>query len=228
MKPALLLVEDEQAIADTLIFALSHAGVDVMHAGTLAAARAHWATRQVDIVLLDLGLPDGSGLDFCRELRKAGEVPILILSARSEEVDRIVGLELGADDYVSKPFSPREVSLRVQTILRRAAPARQLPSSSDATLEISGQRARFGGLWLDLTRRELQLLQVLMRSPGRIYSRDALLDLVWGQDADSMDRTVDTHIKTLRAKLRSVDPARDVIITHRGLGYSLAGESSRK
>lgn len=225
MKPALLLVEDEQAIADTLIFALSHAGLDVTQAGTLAAARAHWAARQADMVLLDLGLPDGSGLDFCRELRKSSEVPILILSARGEEVDRIVGLELGADDYVRKPFSPREVSLRVQTILRRTV-SRQLPT--DTTLEVSGQRVRFGGIWLDLTRRELQLLQVLMRLPGRIYPRETLLDLVWGHDADSMDRTVDTHIKTLRAKLRSADPTRDVIVTHRGLGYSFANELSGK
>ena len=219
MNPTLLLVEDELAIADTLIYALSHAGLHVAHAATLAAARVSWATAAADIVLLDLGLPDGSGLDFCRELRRTSEVPIVILSARSDEVDRIVGLELGADDYVTKPFSPREVGLRVQTILRRAAP--RLPSAP-TSLEITGQRARLAGQWLDLTRRELQVLQVLMRAPGRIFSRDVLLDLVWGHDAESLDRTVDTHIKTLRTKLRCADPSQDLIVTHRGLGYSLA------
>jgi two-component system, OmpR family, catabolic regulation response regulator CreB len=222
MKPTLLLVEDEPAIADTLVFALSQAGLHVAHAATLAAARASWLNAVADIVLLDLGLPDGSGLDFCRELRRTSEVPIVILSARSDEVDRIVGLELGADDYVTKPFSPREVSLRVQTILRRAAPRSQPLGKA---LEITDQRARLAGQWLDLTRRELQLLQVLMRAPGRIFSRDVLLDLVWGQDADSLDRTVDTHIKTLRAKLRSAEPSTDVIVTHRGLGYSLAADA---
>ena len=218
--PDILLVEDEPAIADTLIYSLTAVGCAVHHVATLAQARAHLIHATPALVVLDLGLPDGSGLDLCREIRRTSEVPILMLTAKSDEVDRIVGLELGADDYVTKPFSPREVGLRIKTILRRVQtnPVSVVPAKA---FVIDGDRASFAGMWLDLTRRELHLLQRLLSTPGRIYSRDALLDLVWGQDAESMERTVDTHIKTLRAKLRSVDPTHDVIITHRGLGYSL-------
>lgn len=191
------------------------------------------ATETPSLVILDLGLPDGSGLDLCREIRRdvgpVNDVPILMLTAMSDEVDRIVGLELGADDYVSKPFSPREVCLRVKTILRRvrvpdelqSAPNTCTATASQFELDVAGQRTRYASLWLDLTRRELHLLQLLLQRPGHIYSRETLLDRVWGRDAESMERTVDTHIKTLRAKLRSADPTRDPIITHRGLGYSL-------
>jgi two-component system catabolic regulation response regulator CreB len=220
LPPDILLVEDEPAIADTLIYSLTAAGFVVQHVPTLAAARSYLNTAMPALVVLDLGLPDGSGLDLCREIRRTSEVPILMLTAKSDEVDRIVGLELGADDYVTKPFSPREVGLRIKTILRRSQTS-HVPTPAPNALLMDGERAYFAGTWLDLTRRELQLLQRLLSTPGRIYSRDALLDLVWGQDAESMERTVDTHIKTLRAKLRSVDPTRDVIVTHRGLGYSL-------
>ncbi len=216
----ILLVEDEPAIADTLIYSLTAAGFAVHHVAALASARAYLINGMPALVVLDLGLPDGSGLDLCREIRRTSEVPILMLTAKSDEVDRIVGLELGADDYVTKPFSPREVGLRIKTILRRVQTSLVTAASAKA-FEVDGDRACFAGTWLDLTRRELHLLQRLLSTPGRIYSRDALLDLVWGQDAESMERTVDTHIKTLRAKLRSVDPTRDVIVTHRGLGYSL-------
>ena len=221
--PEILLVEDEPAIADTLIYSLTAAGCTVHHAATLALARAALARSIPALVVLDLGLPDGSGLDLCREIRRVSEVPILMLTAKSDEVDRIVGLELGADDYVTKPFSPREVVLRIKTILRRShvSPATTASAPSAHVFEQEGDRAKFAGVWLDLTRRELHLLQRLLSAPGRIYSRDALLDLVWGQDAESMERTVDTHIKTLRAKLRNIDPTRELIVTHRGLGYSL-------
>jgi two-component system, OmpR family, catabolic regulation response regulator CreB len=232
-----LIVEDEIAIADTLVYALNAAGLLARHVATLAEARTALNAATPDLLILDLGLPDGSGLDLCREIRRGStpgsargstlsEIPILMLTAMSDEVDRIVGLELGADDYVTKPFSPREVCLRVKTILRRArngaATEDALPSSA-ITFEIdtNGQRVRYANQWLDLTRRELHLLQLLLQAPGRIYSRETLLDRVWGRDAESMERTVDTHIKTLRAKLRTADPACDPIVTHRGLGYSI-------
>lgn len=220
LPPDILLVEDEPAIADTLIYSLTGAGCGVHHVATLAAARSYLGTSMPALVVLDLGLPDGSGLDLCREIRRVSEVPILMLTAKNDEVDRIVGLELGADDYVTKPFSPREVGLRIKTILRRTQTSPAATAGPKA-FQMDGDRVCFAGMWLDLTRRELHLLQRLLSTPGRIYSRDALLDLVWGQDAESMERTVDTHIKTLRAKLRSVDPTHDVIVTHRGLGYSL-------
>jgi two-component system, OmpR family, catabolic regulation response regulator CreB len=226
-----LIVEDELAIADALLYSLRGAGFVCVHVATLHDAREFIATQTPALLILDLGLPDGSGLDLCREIRRAtapvNEVPILMLTAMSDEVDRIVGLELGADDYVSKPFSPREVCLRVKTILRRSRSSNETLAAAPGKatdgfeLDAVGQRIRYASQWLDLTRRELHLLQLLLQRPGHIYSRETLLDRVWGRDAESMERTVDTHIKTLRAKLRSADPARDPIITHRGLGYSL-------
>ncbi len=233
-----LIVEDEIAIADALLYALRGAGFTCAHAGTLRDARESLAAQTPSLLILDLGLPDGSGLDLCREIRRTAapvsEVPILMLTAMSDEVDRIVGLELGADDYVSKPFSPREVCLRVKTILRRMRAPDDAPSAATASaalapnatngfeLDAAGQRIRYATQWLDLTRRELHLLQLLLQRPGHIYSRETLLDRAWGRDAESMERTVDTHVKTLRAKLRTADPTRDPIITHRGLGYSLS------
>ena len=229
-----LIVEDEIAIADTLLYALRAAGLLASHAATLADARRLLVQSVPSLIILDLGLPDGSGLDLCREIRRGSaplaDVPILMLTAMSDEVDRIVGLELGADDYVAKPFSPREVGLRVKTILRRAAaanaPATKPPTTTDAAsvfvVDAAGQRISYASAWLDLTRRELHILQLLLTRPGHIYSRETVLDRVWGRDIDSMERTVDTHIKTLRAKLRNADPTRDPILTHRGLGYSLS------
>ena len=219
----LLIVEDEIAIADALIYALKTQNFLVRHAATLAVARKEIATQRPDLIVLDIGLPDGEGFDLCRELRAAAatkNMPIVMLTARSEEVDRIVGLELGADDYVAKPFSPREMVLRVKAILRRVQSV--APSSVGIEIDAVGQRALYNSAALELTRLELHLLQVLCEQPGRVISRERLLDRVWGRDAESMERTVDTHIKTLRAKLRIVEPARELIVTHRGLGYALA------
>ena len=149
----------------------------------------------------------------------------MILSARGEELDRILGLELGADDYMAKPFSPRELVARVRALLRRSAcmpPAAHAVSAVNIfTLDAAGQRILLHAKVLDLTRREYGLLALLLEAKGRIQSREGLLNAVWGIDADSTDRTVDTHIKTLRAKLRAVDASREFIATHRGMGYSL-------
>jgi two-component system, OmpR family, catabolic regulation response regulator CreB len=221
-RASVLIVEDEIAIADTLIYALNAQGFTVRYAASLGTARKEITTLRPDLLILDIGLPDGEGFDLCRELRAnvvTKTLPIVMLTARSEEVDRIVGLELGADDYVAKPFSPREVVLRVKAILRRAPQAAL--SSAGIEIDAVGQRATYKNTPLDLTRLELHLLQVLNEQPGRVYSRERLLDRVWGRDAESMERTVDTHIKTLRAKLRDVEPARELIVTHRGLGYAL-------
>ena len=190
----LLLLEDDPAIARTVIYALERDGFTVLHCLLLGDARRALQARTFDLLMLDVGLPDGSGLDLCREVRAQRPTPILMLSARNEEIDRVLGLELGADDYVSKPFSPHELVARVKAL---------------------------HGVPLTLTRREYRLLGALLRGPGRIHSREQLLEAAWGDDSDSTDRTVDTHIKTLRAKLRQVDPAREYIVTHRGMGYSL-------
>jgi len=221
----LLLLEDDPAIAQTVDFALSREGFEIRYCGWVHEARMQLARGDVDLAILDVGLPDGNGLDLCREIRQGpcGRLPILVLSARSEEGDKVLGLELGADDYLAKPFSPRELVARVRALLRRAqAPvAAPVKSQGGFVVEAEGSRVRFHGELLPLTRRELGLLLRLLSAPQRIHSREVLLDAVWGLEADSGDRTVDTHIKTLRAKLRQVRPDLDPIRTHRGMGYSL-------
>lgn len=227
----LLLLEDDPAIARTVAYALTREGFVVEHVLLVSEAARQLSDPAHAYVacILDVGLPDGSGLDLCRDLRQGSGrnavLPIVMLTARGEEIDRILGLELGADDYLTKPFSPRELCARVRSLLRRSAmrlgPVPEAAAAPAFVVDEAGQRIRYGEQWLALTRRELGLLSTLLRMPGRIWSRDALLDAVWGHDVDSNDRTVDTHIKTLRAKLREVCGEADVIVTHRGLGYAI-------
>ena len=223
--PRVLLLEDDPAIARTICYALEREGIAVTHSLLIADARQQWASTAFDALLMDVGLPDGNGLDWCRELRSAGSIaPVLVLSARGEEMDKVLGLELGADDYLTKPFSPRELLARTRALLRRSRqfqPAAKAQNAQALQIDEQGQRILLHSQTMDLTRREYQLLQSLIQSAGRILSRDALLEQIWGLGSESTDRTVDTHIKTLRAKLRERLPGHDVIITHRGLGYSL-------
>lgn len=221
--PRILVVEDEPAIADAVEYALSTEGMTVVRAATVQAARPHLKTA--DLVVLDVGLPDGSGFDLCRELRTTSNVPVIFLTSRASEVDRVVGLELGADDYVVKPFSPRELSARVRAILRRAAARQVTPSASDtstSTLVLDEERrsATWHGVVLDLTRYEFRLLAVLAARPGMVFPRARLLDLVWERPDGPFDRTIDTHIKTLRAKLYAAHASTDPIRTLRGEGYA--------
>ena len=220
-----LLLEDDPAIARTICYALEREGIAVTHSLLIADARQQWSRTGFDVLLMDIGLPDGNGLDWCRELRSAGSiVPVLVLSARGEEMDKVLGLELGADDYLTKPFSPRELLARTRALLRRSRqfqPAAPAQPAQALQIDEQGQRALIHSKALDLTRREYQLLQSLVNAAGRILSRDALLEQIWGLDSESTDRTVDTHIKTLRAKLRERLPDQELIVTHRGLGYSL-------
>ncbi len=229
-KPHILIVEDEDAIAEALAYALATDGMSTTHVRLLADARRELARQRPALMILDVGLPDGSGFDLCREVRSVrvssetgGALPIILLTARSEEIDRVVGFELGADDYVTKPFSPRELSLRVRSVLRRSAIQSM---SQPAALTIfrvdeDAQRIAFCGVTLALTRREFLLLRTLLIKPQRVCSRERLLDAAWGSEVESSDRTVDTHIKTLRAKLKLIRADLDPIETHRGLGYSI-------
>ncbi len=228
MPARLLLLEDDPAIARTVAYALEREGLAVTHSLLVHDARQQMRQQPFDLLVLDVGLPDGSGLDLLRELRGApatGTLPVLVLSAHGEEIDRVLGLELGADDYLAKPFSPRELGARVKALLRRAsAHTAAIATTAPAPLfhdDEPGQRISLRGQALVLTRREYRLLACLLRGAGRIHSRDALLNAAWGDDSESTDRTVDTHIKTLRAKLREIDSSREYISTHRGMGYCL-------
>jgi two-component system catabolic regulation response regulator CreB len=223
----ILLVEDEAAIADAVLYALRAEGHAAEHRllgrEGLAALRAP-AGPAFDLAILDIGLPDMTGLDVCRELRTFSPLPVIFLSARDGETDKVLGLELGADDYVTKPFSPRELVARVRARLRRAAPADAPDGWRTAGAfahDAAGQRIRYAGAELVLTRYEYRLLARLLARPGAILGRERLMQEVWDDAPDTDDRTVDTHVKTLRAKLRAIDPDRDPIRTHRGLGYSL-------
>ena len=223
-----LVVEDEPAIAETILYALETAGFDVAHAGTGGDGLSLFAARSPGFLILDVGLPDLSGFDVCREIRKTSEVPILFLTARESEIDRVVGLELGADDYVVKPFSPRELTARVQAILRRTqrraadVPQEAIPDQKRGRLELLLDRfqARCDDRDLGLSRYEFGMLKVFMKHPGRVFSRDQLMEMVWDEPEAALDRTVDAHIKTLRRKMHEVDPGFDPVKTHRGLGYS--------
>ena len=218
----ILVVEDESTIADAVLYALRADGLQAEHFLLGRPALARLRAQSFDVVILDVGLPDISGFELCRELRQFSEVPVVFLTARDGEVDRVVGLELGADDYVVKPFSPRELVARVRARLRRATSSpNALRESGDFSHDLAGQRIRYRSTWLSLTRYEYQLLAVLLARPGAIFSREQLMDHVWRDAPETVDRTVDTHVKTLRAKLRQVAGDADPIQTHRSQGYSL-------
>jgi two-component system, OmpR family, catabolic regulation response regulator CreB len=227
--PHVLLLEDDPAIASTVAYALQREGLRVTHVLLVGEARSLLQRQTPQALVLDVGLPDGNGVDFCAELRNSGKaewraLPVLMLTARSEEIDRVLGLEMGADDYLTKPFSPRELVARVRALLRRAALSPPAAPSRRFEHDAAGQRINYQGTWLTLTRLEYGLLRSFLAAPTAILSRAALLSAVWGDSTEANDRTVDTHVKTLRAKLREVTPTQDPITTHRGLGYGLAAD----
>jgi two-component system catabolic regulation response regulator CreB len=222
----ILLVEDEPAIADTVVYALATDGFSPQWVASGEAALAAAAEKPFALAIVDIGLPDINGFELFRRLHAAHPaLPVIFLTARSAEIDRVVGLELGADDYVAKPFSPRELVARVRTVLRRAqrpaAAAAAAETPAGFTVDDERKQIRFRGAALDLSRIEYRLLKVLIERPGRVYSRDELMSRAWDDPGAAFDRTVDAHVKTLRAKLRAVAPEDDPIVTHRGMGYSL-------
>lgn len=222
---SILVVEDETSIADTIVYALRAEGFEVVWVPIAQAALEHLRANTVALVILDVGLPDMSGFEVCKSLRRFTETPVIFLTARGEEIDRVVGLEIGADDYVVKPFSPRELVARVKAILKRAtvntisAPLSSIPASS---FSVDEQRLQitYAGVPINFTKHEFLLLKCLLEQPGRVFSREQLLQAM-GVSADAnYERSIDTHVKSLRAKLRSVLPEGEPIQTHRGFGYS--------
>ena len=225
MKPKILIVEDEPSITDTIQYALETDGFDTVALSSGTAVIPLLSEEPVDLIVLDIGLPDINGLELCKAIRKIHDIPIIFLTARADEIDRVVGLEIGADDYLTKPFSPRELSARVKAVLRRTR--RESISTVFAPgfkVDESKRRISYFDKILDLSHYEYKILKTFIRRPGHVYSRDRLMDLVWDEPETSMDRTVDAHIKNIRAKLKFVKPDLDPIVTHRGMGYSLKEE----
>jgi len=244
--PRILIAEDESGIADTLQYVLRTDGFVPVWCATAAQAIAQFSAEPPALAILDVGLPDMNGFELFKRLQAlpGGHlVPMLFLTARSDEIDRVVGLELGADDYVAKPFSPRELVARVRTILRRSARSGQAaapaetprpapveplapaaattPPTTPFAVDIERMQIRYYGRPLELSRYEYGLLRLLVQRAGRVFTRDELLRLVWDESSDSYDRTVDAHVKTLRAKLKAIAPEVEPIRTLRGTGYAL-------
>ncbi len=229
-QPTILVVEDEPAIADTITYALETDGMESRWCSTGREALSALTGGDIALVVLDIGLPDINGFDLCRKIRKMSSVPIIFLTARGDEVDRVVGLEIGGDDYVVKPFSPRELSARVKAVLRRSgtgggksSPCTEISIPEGFPFIVDEKRLiiTYFGVSLELSRYEYRLLELLLKRPGWVFTREQLKDMVWDEPEASLERTVDTHIKTLRSKLREIKPDLKPIRTHRGIGYSL-------
>jgi two-component system catabolic regulation response regulator CreB len=223
-KPKVLIVEDEPAIRDNIQFALESEGLTTVQCGTGLEALPLLEASKIDMVVLDVGLPDVNGFDLLKRIRATHRTPVILLTARNAELDRVLGLEIGADDYVVKPFSPRELAARVKAVLRRTGPQDSPPIISTSTaLQIDRDKRQvvYCGAQLNLSKFEYEILLVFAARPGQVFSREQLMNRVWDEPSQSLERTVDAHIKNLRAKLRAVRPEVDPIVTHRGSGYSL-------
>ncbi|KMT66733.1 two-component system response regulator CreB [Catenovulum maritimum] len=229
MQPKILIVEDEPSIADNLVYILKNERFEVKWVSLGRQAIECTLQQQFDLVILDVGLPDISGFEVCKEIRKSSDVPILFLTARGDEIDRVVGLEIGGDDYVVKPFSPREVAARIKVIIRRnrldiSDTLDKQKAENRETLFIldpEKRQIKYQSVILDLTLYEYGILALLIQSPERVFTREQLMLSVWNMPEESYDRAVDTHIKTIRAKLKAINPNDDPVMTHRGVGYSL-------
>ena len=222
----ILVVEDEMQIARVVRDYLQHAGFDVLVAGDGEAALSSARGTKPDLVVLDLGLPGRDGLDVTRELRRSSNVPIVMLTARGDEADRIVGLELGADDYVVKPFSPKELVARVRAVLRRAESARtagpEVLRAAGVEVDVPRMRVTVDGRPVEVTPTEFQLLATLVREPGRVFTRSQLLDAVHGVAFESYERAVDAHVKNLRRKIEPTPGRPRYLLTVHGVGYRFA------
>ena len=222
MAPRILIVEDEQAIADNIQYALETEGFETRCLLSGMQVLPLLDHDGIDLIILDIGLPDINGLELCKEIRKFHSLPIIFLTARAAEIDRVVGLEIGADDYVVKPFSPRELTARVKAVLRRTRqPAAERSIMQTFQVNESKRQISYCGQPMELSRYEYNLLILFIQRPGHVFSREQLMDMAWDEPEASMDRTVDAHIKNIRAKLKSITPDMDPIVTHRGVGYAL-------
>ena len=227
MTPKILLFEDESNIAQNLMYALKTEGIHCEHSSTAQDGLQKLKDGRFDLIILDVGLPDKNGFDVCKEIRANNKIPIFFLTARADEIDKILGLELGADDYITKPFSPREVTARVRAFFRRygdASQATEAKKIKDFLIFEDRFQIKFLNVDLELRRYEFGILKFLLEHPGRVYSRSQIMDRVWHEPDMSLERTIDTHVKVIRAKLKKISDD-EIIQTHRGLGYSIKDES---
>ena len=224
MSEKILIVEDETKLAKVMANYLRSSGFDIFQLG-IGTEVVSWAREnKPDLILLDLMLPGRDGMDICKEIRTFSRVPIIMVTARVEEIDRLLGLELGADDYICKPFSPRELVARVKAVLRRARDGWELQAHG-LVLDEHRYRATLKGRDLELTAVEFRLLQLLVEHPGRIYSREQIMGKIYQDNRFVIDRTVDNHIKKLRRKIESVAPETTLIQSVYGVGYKFEPES---
>jgi len=229
-KTKILLIEDEPSICDNIAFSAKKEGFLLTSAGSGYDGVKLLKQNDFSIVILDVGLPDISGFEVCKEIRKISQLPIIFLTGMNAEIDRVLGLELGADDYVSKPFSSRELMARVKSILRRfSAEPTKTKVKSNEYFNIDEERYQISlhGKLLELSRYEFLILQLLLKHKGRVYSRNEIIQLIWDEPLSSFDRTIDTHIKTIRSKMKEIS-SEEIIKTHRGIGYSLADKFGLK
>ncbi len=223
MKSLILIVEDEPAIAENIKYALFTEGFNTKWHNCGINVLEFIKQEKVALIILDVGLPDINGMELCKQIREQSNIPVIFLTARADEVDRIVGLEIGADDYMVKPFSPRELSARVKAVLRRTQDSSLIHDNASQIFMIDNlkRKINYNSQPLDLSRYEFQILKILISKPGQVFSREQLMELAWDDPEMSMDRTIDAHIKNIRAKLKKIIPDLDPIETHRSIGYSL-------
>ncbi len=238
--PHIVILEDEHSIAESLVFVLQTEGFTTHWEMLATKALAYIKTQSVDLIIMDVGLPDMTGFEACKQLRKFSELPVIFLTARGDELDRVVGLEIGADDYVVKPFSPREIAARVKAILKRSLPRQESSapvvnanpeldadkhSKTEFRVDAKRKSIYYQQQLLSLTRFEYCLLEMLITQPGRVFSREQLLGAVGVTLDAGYDRSIDSHIKSLRAKLRQINPVAEPIKTQRGFGYCYQPET---
>lgn len=216
MKKKILIVEDEPGISQSISIMLTRDGMDFVLADT--SEKALRLFGGCDLIILDIGLPDENGFETLRKIRSRSKIPVIMLTARNEEIDRVAGLELGADDYVTKPFSIRELSARVRAIFRRLSDNEE---SSNFTIDDNKKIIYFKEKSLALSRYEYGVLCLLLSRPGHVFTREAIMNHVWDEPGESFDRSIDTMIKNIRSKIKSIDPEFDPIETRRGIGYSI-------
>ena len=219
-----LVVEDEESYSDALSYMLRREGFEVAVAATGPDALTEFDRRGADIVLLDVMLPGIPGTEVCRRIRQVSGVPVIMVTAKDDEIDKVVGLELGADDYVTKPYSPRELVARIRAVLRRGAEPELAPDTLEAgpiRMDVERHIVSVDGSEVHLPLKEFELLELLLRNPGRVLTRGQLIDRVWGSDYVGDTKTLDVHVKRLRAKLEPNPSEPSVLVTVRGLGYKL-------